>query len=84
MAEVFLRHKLTGYIHGWTAILATNPIVEEVSEEVAFPERFLTKTRKSRKKKSKLDLATDEKVVTKATPGKADKSELNAEASVGI
>jgi len=46
MAEVFLRHKLTGYIHGWTAILAQNPIVEEVSEEIAFPERFLTKKRK--------------------------------------
>jgi len=84
MAEVFLRHKLTGYIHGWTAILAKNPIVEEVSEEVAFPERFLTKKRKTRKTKSKLDLTTDEGVVKKATAAKAGKPELNAEASVGV
>ena len=39
----WLRHKKDGTIYGWTQILAKNPSVEEVTEEVAFPERHIPK-----------------------------------------
>ena len=38
----WLRNKVDGTIYGWDPILARNPKCEEVSEEVAFPEKFLT------------------------------------------
>tara|TARA_R100000781_G_scaffold12252_2_gene10922 strand:+ start:295 stop:672 length:378 start_codon:yes stop_codon:yes gene_type:complete len=82
----WLRHKKDGTIYGWTKILASNPAVEEVTEEVAFPEKFIPKKQKARK--AKLDLATDETSVEEATtaPKKKSKSReaLNADASKGL
>ena len=37
----WLRNKRDGTIYGWTQVLANNPLVEEVTEEVAFPEKFI-------------------------------------------
>jgi len=65
----YLRNKKDGFIYEWNEILAANALCEEVSEQELFPERFITpaveeqieqvvKTRA--KKKSKLDLTTDE------------------------
>ena len=53
----WLRNIADGEIYGWNAILAENPRTEEVTEEEAFPERFITKTQKKRTKK--VDLKTE-------------------------
>ena len=44
----WLRHKLDGTIYEWDKYLDKHPKLEEVSEEVAFPEKFLTPAIKSR------------------------------------
>ncbi len=59
----YLRHKLDGWIYDWNPILAVSPLCEEVSEEEAYPERFLKKEtveepKKRRRKKNALDLTT--------------------------
>jgi hypothetical protein len=38
----WLRHRVDGTIYEWDRYLAANPKCEEVSEEIAFPEKFLT------------------------------------------
>jgi hypothetical protein len=78
----WLRHVDDGQIFHHSDILAGNPKVEEVTEEEAFPERFLTKKQKTRK--SELDLSTDPKEVVKAKPKKKTKAALAADASRGI
>lgn len=66
MAERWLRHKIDGTIYGWDPILAKHPKCEEVSEEVAFPEKFVKpktvkKATQARKKRgTTLDLSTPE------------------------
>lgn len=74
----FLRNKRDGFIYDWNPILAENPICEEVTEEQAYPERFVPKAQKGRK--SKLALETEdvpeEPVVVN--------EELNIEASKGL
>lgn len=44
----WLRHKQDGTIYEWDKYLDKHPKLEEVSEEVAFPEKFLTPAIKSR------------------------------------
>lgn len=44
----WLRHKLDGTIYEWDKYLDKHPKLEEVSEEVAFPEKFLTPAIKTR------------------------------------
>lgn len=74
----YLRNKKDGFIYEWNEILAENPLCEEVTEEQAFPERFVPKKQKGRK--SGLALETEdvpeEPVVTN--------EELNIEASKGL
>ena len=60
MAGRWLRNTKDGEIYGWNQILADNPLTEEVTEEQAFPEKFMTKTQKSRK--PKVNLKTKEVV----------------------
>lgn len=55
MAGKWLRNTVDGTIYGWNEILAENPKTEEVTEEQAFPEKFMTKEQKSRKSKVKLE-----------------------------
>jgi len=57
----WLRHKLDGTIYNYNDVLCKNPAVEEVPEELAFPEKFIPKAQVGRK--AKVDLATDEKIV---------------------
>lgn len=61
--ERWLRHRQDGTIYGWDPILAQNPRVEEVTEQEAFPERFITQhveeqIKKARGRPKKLDLTT--------------------------
>ena len=45
----YLRNKRDGFIYDYTDLLAENPMVEEVTEEEAFPEKFVPKKQKGRK-----------------------------------
>lgn len=74
----YLRHKAKGTIYGWNEYIARSPDVEEVTEEEAYPERFVTK--KARGRKSGIDLsAIDLEPKPDNTP-----PELAAEASRGL
>jgi len=74
----YLRNKVDGTIYGWSEILAENPKCEEVTEEQAFPERFVPTKQKGRK--SKINLTTEEtSVEVDTTP-----VELAEEASRGL
>lgn len=60
----YLRVKKDGFVYEWSEILAKNPAVEEISEEQAFPERFVKaevveQVHKARgRRKGALDLST--------------------------
>ncbi len=78
MAGRWLRNIKDGEIYGWDEILAENPLTEEVTEEQAFPEKFIPKKQKGRKTKVKLKtevIPEDEKAVN---------MELAEEATKGI
>jgi hypothetical protein len=72
----WLRHKLDGTIYNYNDILCNNPAVEEVSEELAFPERFIPEKQKGRK--SEVDLSTDEDAVEDAKSQKGTRLKINA------
>ena len=74
----WLRNIVDGEIYGWNEILAENLRTEEVTEEEAFPEKFMTK--KQRGRPAKVDLQTDDIPDPKGeTP-----PELAEEASKGL
>jgi hypothetical protein len=73
----WLRHKKDGTIYGHTDILAKSPDVEEVPEEMAFPERFVPNEQKGRK--SKLDLSSAD--TDSEDPEPKTKAALAADAS---
>lgn len=52
----FLRGKKDGFIYDWNPILAENPNVEEVSEQEAYPEKFVPKAQKGRQSKLALEV----------------------------
>ena len=67
MASRWLKHTADGYIFGWAESLALHPELVEVSEEEAFPERFLAAEQVERVKSTRaargtppLDLSTDD------------------------
>jgi hypothetical protein len=67
MTKKYLRNKVDGFIYEWHPILAKNPKCEEVTEEEAFPERFVNPERVEAVKKTRakrktvaLDLSTDD------------------------
>jgi hypothetical protein len=76
----YLRNKKDGFIYDWNPILAENSMCEEVTEEEAFPEKFIPKKQKGRK--SDLDLATPDEAIPEAPP--VTNEEVNAEASRGL
>ena len=57
MTEKFLKHKLHGRVYTYHKHLAENPDFYEISEEEAFPERFIPKAQRGRK--AKVDLKTE-------------------------
>lgn len=78
----WLKHIEDGTIYPWNPHLAGNASVEEVPEEMAFPERFLPATQKGRT--AKVDLGTDEAVVEGAKKPKVTKAGLAADAGRGL
>lgn len=83
----YLRNKKDGFIYGWNPILANNPLCEEVTEEEAFPERFVkpkqveeVKKTRTRRKTKALDLSTEEleEELNRVAP------EIEADASRGL
>lgn len=76
----YLRNKRDGFIYDYTELLAENPAVEEVSEEEAFPEKFIPKKQTGRKSGLKLETPAEEI----PTPPAEAPTELDAEASRGL
>jgi hypothetical protein len=70
MSKMFIRVKADGFIYDFNPILAKNPECEVISEEVAYPERFIPPAvaqqiagedkPTGRKKRGTLDLTTAE------------------------
>jgi hypothetical protein len=86
MSKMYIRVKKDGFIYDYNEILAKNPECEVISEEVAYPERFMpkeapTRVAVARKKRGvALDLSTaDIPEVQPYTP-----PELAEEASRGL
>ncbi len=73
----YLRDK-SGFIYEWNQILANNPDCEEVTEEQAYPERFVPKKQQNRKPVLSLE--------TENIPQEPEQTndELNQEASKGL
>lgn len=87
MSIRYLKGHKDGWIFEWDPILANNPSVYEVTEEEAYPERFIptaaieaVAARRSRKKREPLNLFTDD---IPGEPGYTNEA-LNAEASRGL
>lgn len=59
MSKKYIRVKADGFIYEYNEILAQNPACEVVTEEEAFPERFIPTHAAGRKKKGILDLTTN-------------------------
>ena len=72
----WLRHKLDGTIYNYNDTLCKNPAVEEVSEEIAFPEKFIPAKQVGRK--ATVDLSTDEVVISKTEPKKGTGLKVSA------
>jgi hypothetical protein len=72
----WLRHKKDGTIYNYNDVLSKNPAVEEVPEELAFPEKFIPAKQVGRK--AKVDLSTNEVVVEKAKPKKGTGMKISA------
>lgn len=70
----------SGTIYEWNEILAENPACVEITEEEAFPEKFIPKKQKGRK--SGLTLETPAEEIP--TEPVYQNEELNAEASRGL
>jgi hypothetical protein len=57
----YLRNKNDGFIYEWDEILSKNALCEEVTEEEAYPERFLTPSvEKAKRRTKRLELSTDD------------------------
>lgn len=56
MPQRYLRQREDGFIYEWNEIMAEHPKMEEVTEQEAYPERFV----KGGKRKALVDLTTDE------------------------
>ena len=87
MSIRYLKSRKDGWIFEWDPILANNPSVYEVTEEEAYPERFIptaaieaVAAKCGRKKREPLNLFTDD---IPGEPGYTNEA-LNAEASRGL
>lgn len=68
--KLYIRVKSDGFIYDWNPIMAASPECEEITEQEAFPDRFMTasaakkiadlnKPKRGRGPRKGLDLATD-------------------------
>jgi hypothetical protein len=78
MSKMYIRVKKDGFIYAYNEIMAANPLCEVVSEEIAYPERFVPP--KAAKRKARLDLTTED-IPEGETPTNA---QLAADASKGL
>jgi|LakMenEpi03Aug12_release.lakeMendotaPanAssembly.Ray.scaffolds.fasta_scaffold689495_2 hypothetical protein len=83
----YLKSRKDGWIFEWDPILAQNPILYEVTEEEAYPERFIpvaaieaVSAKRTRKKAEPVNLFTAD---IPEEPGYTNEA-LNAEASRGL
>lgn len=83
----YLKSRKDGWIYEWDPILDKNPHLYEVTEEEAFPERFIPKAaiealavKRGRKKRESVDLFTADIPEAPAVTNDV----LNAEASRGL
>lgn len=60
MSGRWLKNTVDGEIYEWDEILADNPKTVEVTEEQAFPEKFIPKKQKGRKSKVALETEVPE------------------------
>jgi len=66
MSKMYIRVKKDGFIYDYNDILARNPACEVITEEQAYPERFMPEaakkkaTRKSKKVAPVIDMSTDD------------------------
>jgi hypothetical protein len=63
-AKMYIRVKADGFIYDYNEMLARNSLCEVITEQEAYPEREITeevaeRIKKTRAKKTGLDLATD-------------------------
>jgi hypothetical protein len=74
----YLRNKNDGFIYEWHPVLAKNPMCEEVTEQEAYPERFMTAAvEKAKKRTKKIELVADDNL----TGPVYSSAELSADAS---
>ena len=78
MSKQYIRVKSDGFIFDYNPILAANPECEVVSEEEAYPERFVPPATLARR--SALDLSTADI----PEPPEASSPELAADAARGL
>ena len=82
----YIKNKVDGTIYEWDEILAKNPKCEEVTEEQAYPERFIKEemndTVKKVRSRTKTSLSLDTKEIHE--PPEFSNEELNQEASRGL
>lgn len=64
----WLKNKKDGTIYGYSDLLAGNPNVYEVSEEVAFPERYIPAAQQGRTTRISLDGVTPPAEPTPSKP----------------
>jgi len=63
MTQRWLKHVDDGFIFGWSPYLAVHPQLVEVTEEEAFPEKFVPKKlvrKAATSSKKPLDVSTDD------------------------
>ena len=91
MSKMYIRVKKDGFLYDYNEILAKNPACEVVTEQEAFPERFVPahvadrvgtpeNPKRATKRKAALDLTTAD--IPEAPPYTSP--ELAAEASKGL
>jgi hypothetical protein len=74
----YLRNKNDGFIYEWHPVLAKNPLCEEVTEQEAYPERFMTTSvEKAKKRTKKIELVADDNLTEPVNSS----AELSADAS---
>lgn len=69
MADKYLKSKRFGDVYIWHELYAKNEDLYEVTEEEAFPERFMPDSAKTRSSIIADKLATPDKDIEKATTG---------------
>lgn len=91
MSKMYIRVKKDGFLYDYNEILAKNPACEVITEQEAFPERFIPEhvadrvetpenPKRATKRKAALDLTTAD--IPEAPPYTSP--ELAAEASKGL